>query len=395
MIDTPLDRVIYADIGRLVAERRAEGKTLDYKRDPYGNKDEDKKELLKDVSSFANTQGGDIVIGVDEDKGVPTTIPGVDVPDVDKEVLRLEGVIRGGLEPRVECAIRPVPTPDGRAVLVVRVRDSLLAPHRVVFGNKFGEFWARSSAGKYSMDTDELRRAFTLTDSVYGQIRAFRRGRVEQIAAGETPVPLMANGRLILHLVPVSSFRSRQLFDVAAMPQLGTLFPPMGASGWDHRLNLDGYVSYSGGKTAGACRSYTQFFRNGIVEAVLADVVMQDKDEGKLLLADYYERTLSQEYQPFRRMMSGLREVGVQPPVWCFLTVAGVKGARIPTDNHFPDEDRTIDRDTILLPECVIDDLAADSTTTLRPMFDLVWNASGFLRSFNFDKSGKWTGKYR
>src|SRR5262249_52476423 len=42
-------------------------------------------------------------------------------------------------------------------------------------------------------------------------------------------------------------FRSRQLFDVATMPNLATWFPPMGASGWDHRLNLgdsqkDGYM---------------------------------------------------------------------------------------------------------------------------------------------------------
>ena len=75
MIDKPLSQITFADIERVVAEKWPEGKTLDYKRDPYGNKDDDKKELLKDVSSFANTQGGDILIGVDEDKGVPTGIP--------------------------------------------------------------------------------------------------------------------------------------------------------------------------------------------------------------------------------------------------------------------------------------------------------------------------------
>lgn len=85
MIDRPLHQITYADIERFVAERWPEGKTLDYKRDAYGNKDDDKKELLKDVSSFANTQGGDILIGVDEDKGLPTGIPGVTLPDIDKE----------------------------------------------------------------------------------------------------------------------------------------------------------------------------------------------------------------------------------------------------------------------------------------------------------------------
>src|SRR5437764_9508695 len=110
MIDRPLYQITYADIERFVAERWPEGKTLDYKRDLYGGKDDDKKELLKDVSSFANTLGGDILIGVDEDQGLPTAIPGITV-DPDKEKLRLEEIIRRGLEPRIEFGIHHVTTP--------------------------------------------------------------------------------------------------------------------------------------------------------------------------------------------------------------------------------------------------------------------------------------------
>src|SRR4051812_30068207 len=123
---------------------------------------------------------------------------------------------------------------------------------------------------------------------------------------------------------------------------------PMGASGWDHRLNLDGHVSYSSVRKDRTSRSYTQFFRNGIVEALLSDVVMEKNEEGKLLLAGYYERTLTQEYRPVSHLLNGLREVGVQPPVWGFLTITGVKGARIPTDHDFGDENRAIDRDTLM-----------------------------------------------
>ena len=392
MIDIPLDQITYADIDRFVQEKCSEGKTVDYKRDAYGGKDEDKKELLKDVSAFANTHGGDILIGVDEDKGVPTGIPGFTVPDIDKEKLRLDAVIRSGLDPRIDCRLHHVQTNGGTFVLVIRIKESLLAPHRVVFQGKPGEFWARSSAGNYSMDTDELRRAFTMTDSVYEQMRSFRQSRVQQVIAGETPMPLMQSGKVILHLIPVSSFRSRQMFDVAKMPNLSTQFPPM-ASGRNYRLNLDGLVSYGGGGNGGPCRSYTQFFRNGSVESVLADVVREDELGGKRLLASFYERTLTQEDQHFKRLLTSLREVGVQPPVWCFLTVTGVKGASIPTDRDYPGENRTIDRDILLLPEHKMDDLAADAAAILRPSFDLVWNASGFARSFNFDSNGKWVDR--
>jgi Putative DNA-binding domain len=390
MIDKPLIQITFADIDQFVQEKWPEGKTVDYKRDQYGNRDDDKKELLKDVSSFANTQGGDILIGVDEDKGVPSAIPGVTVPDIDKEKLRLEEIIRRGLDPRIEFAIHHVFTPASTTVIIIRVQESLLFPHRVVFQGKFGEFWARSSAGKYSMDTDELRRAFTLSATIYEQIKAFRSERVAQVTKGETPVPLMPGGKLILHLIPVASFRSRQLFDVATMPDLGTRFPPMGTSGWDYRLNLDGHVSYSGGRTKPVSRFYTQFFRNGAVEAVISDVVMEDKNKGKLLLAGYCERTLLEN---FPRLMAGFRQTGVLPPLWGFLTITGVKGAKIPSDSDFGDEYRDIDRDSLLLPEFVIDDLGADASSLLRPVFDLIWNASGFARSFNFDTQGKWVGR--
>ncbi len=61
-----------------------EGVLLDYKKELYGGGDSDVKEFLKDVSSFANTAGGHLVIGVDEAAGVPTGIsPLTGNPDQD------------------------------------------------------------------------------------------------------------------------------------------------------------------------------------------------------------------------------------------------------------------------------------------------------------------------
>lgn len=393
MIDKLLEQTSFADIERLVQDKWPEGKTVEYKREVYGAKDEDKRELLKDVSSFANTLGGDILIGVDEDKGVPTAIPGVALADPDKEKLRLEGIIRQGLEPRIEFGIHHVSTPAATSVIIIRVKESLLQPHRVVFQGKFGEFWARSSAGKFSMDTDELRRAFTLSDSLYEQIRAFRQSRVTLVTNSETPVPMMPGGKLLLHLIPVSSFRSRQRFAVTSMRQLATQFPPLGTSGWDHRFNLDGHVTYSPVGSGEGSRSYTQFFRNGIVESVLSGVVKDDRQHGKVLLAEQYERTLLTGFRPFASFLNSFRQIDVQPPIWGFLTITGTKGARIPNDFSFPDENRTIDRDVLSLPEFVIEELGTNPTAILRPVFDLVWNASGFACSVNFDKNGNWVDR--
>lgn len=48
------------DLQALILEKAGEGKTLDYKRDSVGQSDKDKKEFLYDVSSFANTLGGNL-----------------------------------------------------------------------------------------------------------------------------------------------------------------------------------------------------------------------------------------------------------------------------------------------------------------------------------------------
>lgn len=392
MIKKPLDQIEFPDIELLVRDKWPEGKTIDYKRETYGNKDADKKELLKDVSSFANTMGGDIVIGVDESGGLPTDIPGAIISDVDKEKLRLEGIIRQGLEPRIEFGIKHVDTPSGSTVIIIRVQESLVFPHRVVFHGKFGEFWGRSSAGKFSLDTDELRKAFTMSETINQQIRQFRVERVSQIVDGATPVPILGGGRFILHLIPTSAFRTRQHVNVVELLNQNTLFSPIGSSGWDHRLNLDGLVTYGGGNQDRGSRAYTLLFRNSIVESVLAEII-QGNEKSNALIIDYYEFQLIFQYRAFERYLDAFKKLDVKPPIWCFVTLTGVKNAYIPTKGMFADERREIDRDLLFLPEIIIDDLDVDPLKILRPLFDLVWNASGYVGSFNFDKGGKWVGR--
>lgn len=106
---TDFDAICEADLAELVAGQVPEGLHLDYKRDSYGPRDEDKRELLKDVSTFANANGGHIVVGLDETEGVASQLYGIKTADIDVEVSRLDQIVRTGLEPRIPgirvCAI--------------------------------------------------------------------------------------------------------------------------------------------------------------------------------------------------------------------------------------------------------------------------------------------------
>ena len=218
MLPNVLEQITLADLESLVTEQIQEGKTIEYKSGMYqfdaakpDVKVKQHQEFLKDVSSFANTVGGDLIIGVDEQDGVATKVVGVDAADPDKTKLRMIQLMESWLEPRVGCSIHAVPV-GSKYVFVIRVPRSILAPHRVIYANEFGQFWARNSAGAFSMDTTQLRQAFALTETLFDRIARFRKERVQAIQSGDTPV-LMPNGaKLILHLIPLESFAGRLSF---------------------------------------------------------------------------------------------------------------------------------------------------------------------------------------
>ena len=65
------DSLTTGDLDDLIRVGMQEGILLEYKSALYGNGDSDVKEYLKDISSFANTSGGHLVIGLQETGGAP------------------------------------------------------------------------------------------------------------------------------------------------------------------------------------------------------------------------------------------------------------------------------------------------------------------------------------
>src|SRR4051812_7031873 len=96
--DVNTDAIDAAMLESLKADAVSEGKTIDYKAVLPGRTDGEKIEFLADTSSFANTAGGHVLYGVVEQRGVPTGIPGLPGIDPDAEILRLESMLRDGVE---------------------------------------------------------------------------------------------------------------------------------------------------------------------------------------------------------------------------------------------------------------------------------------------------------
>ncbi|MCD6453036.1 MAG: ATP-binding protein, partial [Dehalococcoidales bacterium] len=402
-----IENITEEDLQALIENSVLESKTLEYKQElpknsDQKNSDQSRKEFLADVSSFANASGGDLIFGITEGitegrkTGIPKSLEGLSIENIDQEILRLENMIRAGIEPRIPpVSTQPITLKNSKTVLVIRIPKSWRSPHRVSYKGH-DKFYSRSSNGKYPLDVPELRVAFNLSETVTERIRNFRLDRISNIVANETPVPFYDTAKIVLHLIPIISFNPAQSYDidkVASQPAKMPPIPPIHCKEWNNRYNLDGVLTYSVGQE-GKSYSYVQLFRNGIIEAV-EGLLLEPHHKGERLLipSTNYEKELVSSLTDY---LSILKTLNVEPPIFIFLTLLGVKGYSmgVSRDEHNIDEVHTIDRDTLPLPEVIIESYDVIPEKVLKPCFDSIWNACGYKGSFNYDDAGEWNPKH-
>lgn len=134
LLDAPIDgELSYERIQALVVGGAREDFDLDFKRDMYKRSDSDRRALCSDVAAMANTAGGLILIGVDEDEHAQASSL-VGVPVSDDAVQWICQTLAGGLSPLPPFEVIPVADPnrdDGTGVLAVAIGHSPLRPHAV------------------------------------------------------------------------------------------------------------------------------------------------------------------------------------------------------------------------------------------------------------------------
>jgi predicted HTH transcriptional regulator len=122
MIPYPIER-IDADVIRSIlgnTDLSESTARIEYKQAIPTEAESEREPFLGAVCSFANTTGGDVVVGIRAEGGVPVEITGVDADDADVESLKLDSVIRSGMDPQLSAfKVWPVRL-DNICVFVVR-----------------------------------------------------------------------------------------------------------------------------------------------------------------------------------------------------------------------------------------------------------------------------------
>ncbi|MBI3272738.1 MAG: putative DNA binding domain-containing protein [Planctomycetes bacterium] len=114
-------------------------------------------EMARDIVSFANTDGGRLILGVrEEDRAI------VGVADPDKLSQTVDNVAFNNCEPPI-TVIQEVLEVDGKKVLVVNVPKGDQRPYRT----NMGRYLVRTSSGRRDASQAELLRAFQAVESLF------------------------------------------------------------------------------------------------------------------------------------------------------------------------------------------------------------------------------------
>jgi hypothetical protein len=192
----PISQLLAADLEQLVTRQLVEGDRLEYKRDMYGRDDDNKRELLRDVTAIANHHGGHLLIGVDEDdEGAAKAIDGVAPDDRGAFDNWIRDLCLSSIEERIlGLSIVEIPFTQGKVVVVIEIPESPRGCRMVTYKG-LNQFWKRHGRQKGKMAVDEIRDGFPRVADARERIDRFllrRRAELLEAAGGVNHMVLSA-----------------------------------------------------------------------------------------------------------------------------------------------------------------------------------------------------------
>ena len=367
----------------LIDNKVFENKELEYKDYSFTDgkmPDKQKDKFMKEVAAFANTNGGTIIIGMQEDDNrLPIMLSGagLSIKEFDNWLSSFRQLVLSRIRPHlhgVECI--PVELSEANIAIVIRVPKSYARPHSFWDGNK-DEFFMRYANGITYMDIDDLRKEFLYSNSIQDKIRQFRRDRISMIASSECIGNLGNKAKIVFHIIPEWSFELGNKIDLSELEN-NTSFHPISGSGWSYRYNADGYCIYRDDNRTKTIKEYTQVFHNGIIEAVEIRLMSEDGEK------KVYEWSQMQSACIRALIEYGdiLERLHVPKPWHIMATIINAKD--YVANYGWGELSLPIERDLVYsLDGVCMEDIQMKEA--LKPVFDSLSNSFGFAKSYVFE----------
>lgn len=376
----------------LIENQVSEDLYIEYKRDfpkKQNRNDSFKKELLADITAFANASGGILVFGIVEEGGIPIELSPLSDIDLDEASLWISNLVNTSVDPRIpNINVTQINIDTNKGYLLIIIPNSNIKPHMITYKGS-SRFYLRYTNGKDKMKSEEIRNSFISSYTHKEMVSNFRNNRIKNIKNGNTPLPVPGSIYLVLHILPVNNFNN----NIYSADNLRTsdnntrLTPLVLGNSRGSMINYDGYVTYSS-MNSNEVYGYSQVYRDGKIE-VVDSVLLWSGQEKKLLVLDKIEITvLANLIQNIRY----LKEVKVPPPYLCFLSLIGVRDFERYTGPGYFDGSRLkkVMSEDLLLPDIVVaeEDYVPSE---MKPIFDILWNIFDIPSSHNYDESGTYS----
>ncbi|MFC0512994.1 helix-turn-helix domain-containing protein [Mucilaginibacter angelicae] len=376
-----LNFVTFTDILDLIKSQVPEDSSLDYKATLSLQGDGNKKEFLADVSSFSNTDGGLMIFGISEAKGLPVHANGFTCTDADALILQAAAVIRDGLDPEISMRgikMRVLTVQPNQIILILQIQPSLDGPHSIAF-KQSGKFYARGPAGKYQLSNAEVRKAVSAQGLLLQTIRQRQQTSLHNLL--NTPERLFIGPRIILQLYPETSLLYARTHDITGIAAGARRLRPLGNVDTSHAYNLEGLLlsARRPGNTVDA--AFLQVYFDGSIETVNSIIIAPHQLDANLL--ERYIMSAILDYMKF------YREETNDTNIRAYLTIDGLSGQSF----------YATQAGHLLAPQTPPARLTFDELQ-LKPFdFDIpdlfvwfkrLWRAWGYPNAHNFTDSGHW-----
>jgi len=388
MLDKPIDQLEFTDIMGLIENEVGESKRLEYKRELNIETGDERKEFLADISSFANADGGYIIYGIAENEfHLPIEICGVKIDNEGNFISKIDNLIRDSIAPRIPDIKYRFILHNGHKVLVIYISPSFLSPHRVIYKGH-DKFYTRNAKGKYPMDVDELRQAFTFSDSINRQIESYKLERISTIAANRYRILKDGYPYFIIQFLPISAFRNRNLYSIR---EISNALEKVGVEVFgcfsSKQIIIDGVFIRSE-------EAIAHYKTNGIVEKATTAFfdpehpISSNKTIKRIYCGDILEKVIGACVKIFKYY----KIMNIPTPIIIACAIMNGQGYTIYSMTRWIERLGSIDRDALLIPDILVDDFNSEPETILKPIFDAIWNACGYTHCPAYDEDGNYIG---
>ena len=377
------------DIQSLLDSNVKENQKIEYKSAMYGRRDDDRREMLRDISSFANAYGGYLIIGISENEdGEPHAI--VNIENAEEEKDRIDKSCLANIEPRIPgFKSKIIQMDELTCIIIVFIPYSIKKPHLITF-KQLNQFWIRHQDDKMLMSVDEIKEMCITTINILKSVKNFISER-----ENETEEAVGNNSYLIIGSCPLNI--NDEIIEIKNPDVRNFLIDPQNQTNESYALKfkygeaIEAYPepTLSGLKISHQNVGEVNLFRNGYYEIMfplVRNIVYQNNSNYL-----FHKRALISTVVNYFRALFYLNEYyGVEESVFSFMNLINIEnyilefGRIVPETRAREPMRRTWEKNNMKIPT-IQTNIFNDSDRCAKHFLDIIWNAFGFEEAPYFD----------